>query len=386
MKFFRPLAAAAVAAAFLLAGCASGGSGGATAGGGATLKIGLVNPTTGASSWAGVPIAQGAQTAVDEINETGFLGDQKLELTSKDSEGDPATAISAYRGFASDDYLAAICCTLSSEAGSFAQLAASLKFPTVANGATLKGLNAPPYMYRTIVLPADPGGMYAQTAQAIAAKGNVKTAVIVETADNEGNVSDAKVWQDNLQKDGITVLQVIDTFQADTDFTVPVTTILSQNPDLVVFSTQGPNSATMIKMLRERGYKGLTTSSYGIAVPSVWKVGGEALAGTIFPIPFSPDGTSDRTKDFVQRYQQQWNSQPDLYAAQGYNAVWFIAEGIKAAGANVTRQSLADALSKLDSFELASGNVVKMVDGQAELSDAVLIAQWNADGTQSLWK
>lgn len=382
MSPFRPLITIAAVGALLLAGCTAAPE---TGGGGEALKIGLINPTSGAASWAGVPISQGAQTAIDEINESGYLNGYTLQLTSSDSEGDPAKAISQYRGFESDGYLAVVCCTLSSEAGSFAQLAEAAQMPTVANGATLAGLNAPPYLYRTVVLPAAPGGMYEQVVDAVVEEADVQTAVVVQTADNEGNVADADRWVDDLEGHGVEILEVVDTFSADTDFTVPATKISSLDPDLVVFSTQGPKSATMIKLLRERGYEGLATSSYGVAVPSVFEVGGAALEGTIFPVPFSPLGDSERTAAFVEAYNADWGQDPDLYSAQGYNAIWFLAEGIKAAGADVTRESLAEALAAIESFELASGNVVDMVDGQATLADQVLIAQWNADGTQSLW-
>jgi branched-chain amino acid transport system substrate-binding protein len=349
------------------------------------MKIGLVNPTSGAVSWAGVPISRGAQTAVKEINSSDFLEGRRLSLTSSDSEGDPSRAISQYRGFVADGFLAVICCSISSEAGSFAKLAESAKMPTVANGATLAGLNNPPYSYRTIVLPAAEGGMYSQVVDAVVSNENPSSAVIVQTADNEGNVSDAKQWTKSLNAKGVDILDTIDIYSADTDFTVPATKINSLNPDLLVLSTQGPTSATIIKLLRERGFKGLATSSYGIAPPSIWKIGGKALAGTLFPIPFTPLSDTDRTSNFVDLYKDDWNEEPDLYSAQGYNAVWFIAEGIKNAGKDVTRESLAESLKSMTEFELVSGTKVKMIEGQATLADEVPIVQWNDDGSQSLW-
>lgn len=382
MKGFPATFAAIAVAGLLLSGCASGDAGANKD----TIRFGFINPESGASSWAGVPIQKGAETAVKEINDTHFLGDRTLEMTTSDSEGVPAKAISQYRGFASEGYLAAVCCTSSSEAGSFAQLAEAAKMPTITNGATLAGLNAPPYLYRTAVLPAADGGMYEQVVDAVVARKHITTAVIVQTADNEGNVADAGRWAKSLGVHGVNTLAVVDTFQTDTDFTVPATKIATLHPDIVVLSTQGPKSATIIKLLRERGYEGLATSSYGVAVPSVWEVGGPALTGTIFPVPFTPLGDSARTKAFDKLYTDKWGQKPDLYSAQGYNAVWFLAQGIKNAGTHVDRESLATALSKITEFELASGNKVAMIEGQATLKDPVAIVQWNADGTQSLWK
>lgn len=383
MKALRTLGTLAVLGSLLVAGCAESPEEAASDG---ALRIGLVNPTSGATAFAGVPIEKGALTAVAEINETGFLGEGRtLELTSTDSQGDPEKEISQYRGMVADDILAIVCCTLSASSGSFGSLATQAQVPTVVNGATLPGLVAPPWLYRTVVLPATPGGPYDQVIDKIAAEAEPRTAVVVTTSDSEGQVNDLVRWTEALERNGIEIVDEIDTFAADTDFSVPASNVIASAPDLVVANMQGPKSALLIRTLRERGFAGDAVSSYGVAPHSVFEAGGAAMDGTIFPLPFSPLGESARTRDFVKRYEEAHDETPDLYSAQGYNAVWFIAEAIKAAGDDVSRESVAEAMSQIDTFESVSGNLFEMVDGQAALSDEVLVLQWNADGTQSLW-
>ena len=54
-----------------------------------TLKIGVVGPFTGGSSDFGLPMRNGIQQAVDEINAVGGYLGRKLELVIKDDQGNP---------------------------------------------------------------------------------------------------------------------------------------------------------------------------------------------------------------------------------------------------------------------------------------------------------
>lgn len=381
MKHVRLIATLACVAT-ALAGCAGGTASDAADG---VLRIGLTNPITGAAAFAGVPVERGAKVAVEEINKSGFLGEgRRFELTSDDSAGDPAKAIAQFRGFESDGYLAVICCTVSTEAGSLAPLVQRAKIPTVVTGATLPGLTRPPYLYRTIALPSSPGGMYDQLVDAVTEEYRPRTAVVAVTADNGGQVDDSKVWKSALQRNNIRILESIDTFTADTDFSAAAAQIMAARPDVLVESMLGSKSALLTRALRDRGYEGRILSSYGVATPPIFEAGGTAMAGTIFPIPFTPLADNDRTREFVKLYRDAHGVDPDLFAAQGYNAVWFLAEGIKRAG-TVDRESLAQALSALPEFASVSGNTFAMKDGQAVLSDKVEFLQWKADGTQVLW-
>ncbi|GAA1009745.1 amino acid-binding protein [Acrocarpospora pleiomorpha] len=374
---------ALASALIMLSACASnGGDSGSDDG---VLRIGLINPVTGAASFAGIPVQRGTQIAVDEINSSGYLGNgRRLELTSDDSAGDPAKAIAQFRGYDSAGYLAVVCCTVSTEAGSLGPLIKKAGLPTVVNGATLPGLSAPPYLYRTIALPSSPGGMYDQLIDAAAAQYAPKTAVLAVTADNGGQVDDGKIWAAALERNGVDILQTIDTFTSDTDFSATATKVINAKPDVLVESMLGSKSALLTKALRDRGFQGRILSSYGVATAPIFKAGGSAMAGTIFPIPFTPLADNDATRKFVNLFKQAYGVEPDLFAAQGYNAVRFIAEGIKKTG-TTDRATLAKALSEIQSFQSVSGSTYTMQNGQAVLSDKVGFLQWNADGTQRLW-
>ena len=54
-----------------------------------TLKIGVIGPFTGGSSDFGLPMLNGIQQAVDEINAVGGYLGRKLEIVRKDDQGSP---------------------------------------------------------------------------------------------------------------------------------------------------------------------------------------------------------------------------------------------------------------------------------------------------------
>jgi branched-chain amino acid transport system substrate-binding protein len=63
-----------------------------------TIKIGLVTALSGQSAQAGESISRGLSVAIDEINaKGGLLGGRKVELVSRDDEGNPAKGVVAAR-------------------------------------------------------------------------------------------------------------------------------------------------------------------------------------------------------------------------------------------------------------------------------------------------
>lgn len=91
-----------LAAVALVAGC--GGGGGDAAGGGSSgpLKIGVINPFSGATAPGGIATAQGYEVAVDEVNAAGGVLGRQVELVRGDAST-PEAGISEVNRLASSD-------------------------------------------------------------------------------------------------------------------------------------------------------------------------------------------------------------------------------------------------------------------------------------------
>jgi len=374
--------ALALALGLVLAGCSSNSSSSASGAPATTYKIGFEALNSGPAAFAGVPLGKGVNLAIDQANKDGYLGKgSKIQLLEQDGGGTEAKSISIVQGFLSSGVSGVICCSLT-EGKSIQKITASAKVPAVVDSSITVGLNRPPYMYRPVLLLSTTA--YPEEVRGAKKAYNVKTAVVVTNSDVAGMVSDAQVWDKALQTYGIKNLGTLYGTAAQTDFTGLASQIMAQNPDMLVGSMLGGPDTLLIKQLREDGWKGVMVTQYGISDQANYQVAGSALAGVIFDTPFSPLQTTPSAVSFTKLYKAAFHETPSLYSAQGYSAAQMLLEGIKNAH-SATPQKIGAAMAKITSMELPYGQV-SFRDGQAYLKGKPLILQWNANGTQKIWK
>ncbi|MGI5241990.1 ABC transporter substrate-binding protein [Dactylosporangium sp. CA-139066] len=376
------VAGVAMLTAVMAAACSSDKS----AGQGSNYLIGFPALTSGPAAFAGVPIVDGAKLAVKEINDSKFLGgDAKIELKSGDIKSDPAQAIAQYKQYVADGASAVLCCGLSSEAGALAPVIKQSKVPGIVTSAILPGLAEPPYVFRPVIIPSEAGGLYDQFIDDVVPAAGIKTAVLVVTADNDGMVKDATVWEAALKRNGVNVVKRINTQSADTNFTQAATEIQSLNPDAVVSSLLGTPSALTARALRERGYEKPILATYGVDSTELYKTSAGGLRNTIFFAPFHAELTDNPVAQrFVKLYQQEYGKLPDMYGAQGYTAMWLVAEALKKAGSG-DPQAVSKALAGITQLDTVYGPVT-YEGGQARMKSKATYLQWSKDGTIVSWK
>ena len=364
----------------MLSGCSSSSSGDDK-----TYVVGFPALLSGPAAFAGVPIVEGAKLAVKEINASGFLGDGvKVDLRVDDIKGDPAQAIALYKQYSADKASGVLCCGLSSEAGALAPVIQANKIPSIVTSAILADLAKPPYLYRPVILPSEDGGMYDKLVDAVVPAEELGTAVIVVTADNDGMVGDAEVWEAALGRNGVNIVKTIKTNSTDTNFTQAATEIASIDPDVVVQSMLGTPSALMARGLRERNFTKRILTSYGVDSKELFEASGGGLAGTLFAVPFHAGFTdNEMATKFTAAYKKEYNKEPDMYGAQGYTAMWLLATAMKEAGSK-DASKIAKALEDITSQDSVYGPLL-YEGGQASLDAPGSYLEWTKDGTLAAW-
>jgi branched-chain amino acid transport system substrate-binding protein len=347
--------------------------------------VGFITENTGPLAAAGVSYHRGAQLAVDEINEGGWIGQGvKLKLSEKESGSDAARAVQALTQFSADrNVIAVTCCILSPVAAALKPVTTNAKLPLVIYGATLPGLPQPPFVTSIVGLP---GPQEVKMSKVLAETLKPKTVAYFVNADNEGFQNRLKAAQKVMDDAGVKNVGVVSILSADTDFTAPATQAMATNPDLImVWTTQTP-AAGIIAALRSRGYAGKIATSDVISPAPVFKKIGAALAGIPFPIIFSPEiSSSPEAKKFVEGYTKKFGEAPDTYSAQGYTSLYYIAQGMKGLDGKPSREDLAASIGKIQSIDYNVYGGVPMVNGQAEVQNS-LIANWTADGKVVRWE
>jgi ABC-type branched-subunit amino acid transport system substrate-binding protein len=348
--------------------------------------IGFVTENTGPIAAAGLSYYHGAQLAIDEINASGYAGQgAKLKLSEKESGSDAARSVQALSQFIADrNVIAVTCCILSPVAGAMKPVAINAKIPLVIYGATMPGIPQLPYVTSIVGLP---GPQEVKMTQKLAQELKPKTVTYFVNADNEAFQGRFKAAQKVMEDAGIKTAGVVSILGSDTDFTAPATQAMGTNPDMImVWTTQTP-AGGIIAALRNRGYKGPIAANDVIAPPPMFKKIGEPLVGVPFPVLFSAEiSDTPEAKKFIQDYQKRFNNDlPDAYAAQGYTAIYFIAQGLKSLSDKPTREALAEAIAKIANIEHNIYGGLPMKDGQADFQKS-LIGAWSKEGKVVNWK
>ncbi|MHB1130275.1 MAG: ABC transporter substrate-binding protein, partial [Ilumatobacteraceae bacterium] len=202
-----------------------------------TYKIGYPAVITGAQALVGISEARGVRLAVEEINRTKFLGaGVKLELVETDTGGDSGKVIGAISEFSVKRVSGIVCCLLSAMSGVAKPIVMGKKLPMVIPTSLLPSLPQLPYVYRPQIMLGKPGGTYAQLITELVKSYKLKKVVIVQTADSAAVAGESLVWQASAQQAGLSVLAMVNTLIADTDYSGAASQVIAKNPDAVFVS------------------------------------------------------------------------------------------------------------------------------------------------------
>lgn len=345
-------------------------------------QFGFTAVVSGAVAFAGVPHLQGLQLAEREINESGFLGEGvTIEFLVEDAGGDQATAIAINDAYiANDDILALVCCALSSVAGAIQPNIVEAGIAWVDHAAIAPTITDPDNAFRSFPLSQPSTAAIAEAAVGTFAPEN---AAIVVTADNDGLVSDRDATLAVLDSSGVEVLGVIDTFADDTDMSGAATEVISLGPDLIFLAQLGNTEVLMVQELRDRGYAGPIIGNLAIATAETWDQAGETLLGTVLPIAFFAGKDVTMVQDFATKYEAEYDTTPDIFAAQGWQVAWFMAEALKNGG-EATREAVLEGVRQIQTMDTVFGTLTWDARGEATIDEWTFV-QWSPAGELVIW-
>ncbi len=137
----------------------------------------------------------------------------------------------------------------------------------------------------------------------------------------------------------------------------------------------GAEAATFIRLARENGIREPILAGDGLDTDELWEVAGEAANGVIVVTHFHPDNPYTE-QDFIQRFEERYDTAPDTWAAQGYDAVYLLAHAIETAGSTVPDE-IAAALRNTQDWEGVTGPHTFDENGDAIGKPVVLKVMYN---------
>lgn len=348
-----------LAAALVLAGCATGEGGGETAGGeeeggGEPIRIGYVGDFSDVYSFYDVPVRDGAQFAIDEINEEGGVLGRQLELATEDGRNDQALTLQLTEE------------VLDSEP---AYLIGTTSDPFVAQGLAACGAGIPISTGdgTAPTLVADAG----ECAYQLVMSDNIQAGVAAQYARDQGYEtafmlrSTEVPYTGNLPtyfEDAFTELggEVVgeEEFRIDAgDYSAQVTTIagLDPQPDVIFTPMFIPDTPVFMRQLRAAGVETPVISTDGNHDAALLDAG-QAVEGFVFTTHALPeDGTE--LADFFARYEEAEGEAPaSVVYGVGYDEIYMLKQAIEDAE-SAEPAAIQEALAGIEGFEGVTGEV-----------------------------
>lgn len=321
-----------------------------------TLKLGVMNSLTGPYAYGGVPIQNAMKLAIDQANQSGVLGDNKLAVIEADSAGDKGQTITLVSKFAqSDNVLMILGPTTSLEATGGTPVANQLKVPMFVIGSSKAILAAGPYSMKVQSVGADIMGNLSKYA--VAKLGVKKISLIFDRA-NDGFVGQKEAFKKLMTDAGVTIVSEEGILSSDTDFLALATKLSGQDIDGFFVAAPSEVGANVLLQARQGGVanKVLFLGPSTFVSDSFINTAGAASEGAVIVADYFVGDPGDANQKFIKAYSAAYGSRPDNWAAMGYALATLAVQAIKNAGPNPDREKVKDAMNALRNQPTIIGN------------------------------
>ena len=343
----RSLAAVVVAAAVVALGaaCERRSDGGATPTTG-DIVVGFYGSLTGDGASFGLSSREGAELAVEEVNNAGgLLGGRRIRMLVEDDQSRPEEASNAVTKLVTQDRVVAVLGEVASRRTlAAAPVAQRYKVPLITPASTNEKVTAVgDYIFRVCFIDPFQGEVLAKFAYTDL---KARRVAILTDIQQDYSVGLTAAVTEQFKKAGGTVLPPVSYSSGDADFRAVLTQVRSQKPDAIFATGYYPEAAIIVRQARELGLNVPILGGDGW-VGDALKNGREALNNTYISNHYSGDNPDPVVQNFVKAYRAKFNKEPDSIAALGYDSVKVLADAITRA-ASTDGVKVRDMLASAD--------------------------------------
>ncbi|MEV5830619.1 ABC transporter substrate-binding protein [Spirillospora sp. NPDC052242] len=335
-----------LAAAVLAAATACGGSGG---GDGSALKIGFIESLTGNYATLGGEAKKTVELAVEQINDAGGIGGERIELVTLDDRTSPDQGVLHFNRLRSQDVTAIIGSTYANVALAVQPLAEREKIPYISLAPADEQVD--PIREYTFVIPAL-SSTYAQAMlQYFEAHRISKVAVAYDTK-SAYTMAGFEGMKAHAAEHGVQIVRE-EPFEATAGSFSPLFThVRDSGAQALAVWASGPPGVTLAKQFPSSGLD-VPLFMTGSQASKLWlDPVGEAAEGVYVQSAIGvvgahlPDGKLKRSiQEMSVPFEQKHGYTPPQFAMDGYAAVKLLAAAIEQAGGD--REKIRDALEGL---------------------------------------
>lgn len=336
MKKLLSFTLAVSTAALCFAGCGSSNGDDTTKEGASgegkqqTMLIGGSGPLTGDYATYGISVKQGAQIAVDEINEAGGVNGIMLDLQMEDDMTDATMAVNAYSKLMDDGMKVSLGTVTSGACIAAAEESQKDGLLVLTPSGSQKECTDYDNAFRICFQDPDQGTYAADFIK----DNDVATEVAIifdKSNDYSSGITENFVTQ--AEANGIKILaQQAFTNQSNTDFSVQLQAVKSSGAKVVFLPLYAKEAAYILTQAKKAGMDDVTFFGCDGLDGILEKIGEGNVAdteGVILLTPFISESEDENIVKFVGDYKTKYNAVPDQFAADGYDAIYTIVEAMK---------------------------------------------------------
>jgi branched-chain amino acid transport system substrate-binding protein len=351
------------------------------AGGGDTIKIGANFELTGGVANYGSHALNGVKLAIKEVNDAGGINGKKIDLIIADNKSEASEAANAATKLISNDKVKILVGpATTSNLLATAQIATDNKVPVITPSGTnpkitVENGQVKPYVFRACFIDPLQGEVMADFATNTI---KAKTAAIYVDSSSDYSKSLAEVFQAKFEAAGGKVVIQEAFLQKDQDFKATLTKLKAANPEVIFIPAYYEEVGKIVKQARELGINVPLLGTDGWDDNKLIEIAGAApLDNTFFSSHYSVQDKDSNVKSFIDKYKAEYNQEPNVFAALGYDAGMMIIDAIKRAGGDDSDKIRA-ALEETKDLQVGTG-VMTIDKNHNPIKSAVVIEMKNGE-------
>lgn len=337
----------------------------------AQVKLGVMGPITGPNAAFGAQLKNGVEQAVADINASGGILGQKIELYLGDDVSKPEQGVSVVNKFVGDGVKFIVGAFNSSVSMPTTEVSAENGILQITPASTNPRITERKLWntFRICGRDDQQGGAAADIANRLY-KGKKIAIVHDKTTYGKGLADEFRKKIVRTYKFKPVLYEGINV--GEKDFSALVSKIKRSGADLVYWGGLHTEGGLMLRQMREQGVKAPLMGGDGITDDEFAAIAGPAAEGTL--MTFSPDPrTNPENKAIVEKFRQERKFEPQAYTLYSYAAV------------QVLKQAAEQAKS-LDPKKVAavmhSGMKFKTVLGELSFDKKGDVSQYSVGGKE----
>jgi branched-chain amino acid transport system substrate-binding protein len=319
------------------------------------INLGVIYELSGAVAAYGITQSNAIKMAVEEINEDGGVMGRPFNIVEYDTKSDDTeAAMIATRLATQDDVVAMVGPATTSQMQAAIPAANEYQIPLIAPSVTNNDItfdddgNVHPFVYRSSWPNSFQGSGIAKFGYE-----NMDAEKMVVLYDNSSDYGSG--LYDNFVEGYEGEIVHTETFTPEmNDFSAIISNIAAQDFDaitiLAFYQTAGP----IVKQAREFGIDAPILGSNGFGNDIIYELAGAENMNNVYYASLYPIQDED---EFVEKYREQFDSDPDMFAALAYDTIYMVKSAIEQAGSD-DPVAVNEALENLEEFSGITGDFI----------------------------